>query len=80
MLETHIVIFHLVLTLVLHIALLHALFLSSPMDLAIAHIVLVDERTALSLDALVMTHVLIMLIIFHVGLIFLQEGFTPILS
>jgi hypothetical protein len=84
MLETHIVmsslIFHLVLTLVLRLALLHTLFLSSLMDLTIAHMVLVHERTALSLDALVMAHVLIMVIVSRVGLVFLQEGFTPVLS
>jgi hypothetical protein len=55
-------------------------FLSSLMDLSIAHMVLVHERTALSLDALVMAHVLIMVIIFRVGLIFLLEGHTPTLS
>jgi hypothetical protein len=52
----------------------------SPMDITIAHMVLVHERTALSLDALVMAHVLIMVIIFHIGLIFLLEGPTPTLS
>jgi membrane-associated PAP2 superfamily phosphatase len=84
MLETHIMmssfIFRLVLTLVLCLVLLHALFRSSLMDLTIAHIVLDHERTALSLDALVMAHVLIMVIISHVVLVFLQEGFTPVLS
>jgi hypothetical protein len=84
MLETHIVmsslIFHLVLTLMLHLALLHALFLNSLMDLTIAHMVLVYERTALSLDALLMIHVLIVVIIFYAGLVFLQESFTTILS
>jgi hypothetical protein len=84
MLETHIVmsslIFHLVLTLVLRLALLHTLFLSSLMDPTIAHMVLVHERTALSLYALVMTHVLIVVIVSCVGLVFLQEGFIPVLS
>jgi hypothetical protein len=84
MLETHIVmsslIFRLVLTLVLRLALLHVLFLSSLMDLTIAHMVLVHERTALSLNALVTTHVLIVVIISRVGVIFLQEGSTPVLS
>jgi hypothetical protein len=79
MLETHIVmssfIFRLVLTLVLRLVLLHALFRSSLMDLTIAHIVLDHERTALSLDALVMAYILIMVIIFHVVLVFLHEGF-----
>jgi hypothetical protein len=65
MLETHIVVslliscitlilmFHLTFTLMLHLALLHVLFLSSLMDLSIAHMVLVHERTTLSLDALI---------------------------
>jgi hypothetical protein len=84
MLQTHIVmtslIFRLVLTLVLLLALFHAFFLSSPMDLTNAHMVLVHERTALSLDALVTTHVLIVVIVSREGLVFLQEGFTPVLS
>jgi hypothetical protein len=75
MLETHIVksslIFRFVLTLVLYLTLLHMLFLSSLMDLTIAHMVLVHERTALSLDALVTTHFLIVVIISHIGLVFL---------
>jgi hypothetical protein len=86
MLETHIVmsslIFRLTFTLVLRLALFHVLclalflvlFLSSLMDLTIAHMVLVHERTALSLDALNTAHVLIMVIVFHVGLISLLEG------
>jgi hypothetical protein len=41
---------------------------------------LVHERIALCLDALVMAHVLIMVIIFHVGTIFLLEGLTLSLS
>jgi hypothetical protein len=92
MLETHIVmsllIFRLVLilmfrlafTLVLLLALFHVLYLSSLMDLTIAHMVLVHERTTLSLYALVMTHVLVVVIIFHVGLIFLLEGPSLTLS
>jgi hypothetical protein len=92
MLETHIVmnllifclililIFRLTLTLVLRLTLLHVLFLSSLMGLTIAHMVLVHERTSLSLDALVMTHVLIMVIISRVGLLFLLEGPSPTLS
>jgi hypothetical protein len=84
MLETHIVmsslIFHLVLTLVLRLTLLHTLFLSSLMDSTIAHMILVHERTALSLYALVMTHVLNVVTVSYVGLVFLQEGFTPVLS
>jgi hypothetical protein len=44
------------------------------------HMVLVHERTALRIDALVMAHVLIVVIVPHVGPVFLQEGFAPILS
>jgi hypothetical protein len=84
MLETHIVmsslIFCLILTLMLRLALLHVLFLSSLMDLTIAHMGLVHERTALSLDALVTAHVLIVVIVSRIDLVFLQEGFTPVLS
>jgi hypothetical protein len=92
MLETHIVMsslisrlvlilmFHLARTLRLHLALLHMLFLSSLMDLNIAHMALVHERTALSIDALVTAHVLDMVIVSRVGLIFLLEGPSPTLS
>jgi hypothetical protein len=51
-----------------------------PMDLTTTHMVLVHERTVLCLDALDTTHVLIVVIVFRVGLVFLQEGFTPILN
>jgi hypothetical protein len=61
MLETHIVmsslIIRLVLTLVLHLALLLVLCLVSLMDLTIAHMVLVHERTTLCVDILVTVHV-----------------------
>jgi hypothetical protein len=50
------------------------------MDLIIAHMVLVHEITTLSLDALVTTRVLIVVIISHVGLVFLLKGPTPTLS
>jgi cation transport ATPase len=92
MLETHIMmsslISHLVLilmfrltfTLILRLALLHVLFLSSLMDLTIAHMVLAHKRTALNLDALITAHVLVMVIISHVCLIFLLKGFTSTLS
>jgi hypothetical protein len=56
------------------------LCLSPLMDLTIAHMVLVHERTALSLDALVTAHVLIVVIVSRVGLIFLLEGPSPTLS
>jgi hypothetical protein len=84
MLETHIVMgsmisrfflilmFRLAFTLMLRLALLHVLFLSSLMDLTISHMVLVHERTALSLDTLV--------IVYRIGLVFLLEGPTPTLS
>jgi hypothetical protein len=92
MLETHIMmsslIFHLILipmshlafTLVLLLTLFHMLCLSSLMDLAITHMVLVHERTALSLDALVMAHILIVVIVSRVGLVLLLEGPSPTLS
>jgi hypothetical protein len=83
-----ILVFRLTRTLVLCLALSHVLCLalhlvlclSSLMDPTIAHMVLVHERTALSLDALVMAHILIVMIVFHVGLIFLLEGSFPTLS
>jgi hypothetical protein len=65
---------------VLCLALLLVLCLSSLMDLTIAHMVLVHERTALSLDALVTAHVLIVVTISHVGLVFPLEGHFPTLS
>jgi hypothetical protein len=92
MLETHIVmsslIFRLVLilmfrlafTLVLLLALFRVLCLRSLMNLIIAHMVLVHERTALSLDTLVMIHVLIVMIISRVGLVFPLDGHSPTLS
>jgi hypothetical protein len=92
MLETHIVmsslmshlslilVFRLVFTLVLRLTLFHVLCLTSLMDLTIAHMVLAHERTAMSLDALDMTHVLIVVIVSHVGLVFLLEGPSPALS
>jgi hypothetical protein len=92
MLETHIVMsslifrlalilmFHLAFTLVLRLALFHVLCLSSLMDLTITHMVMVHERTALSLDALVTAHVLVVVIVSRVGLVFLLEGSSPTLS
>jgi hypothetical protein len=89
MLETHIVMsslifclipilmFRLAFTLVLLLALLHVLCLSSLMDPTIAYMVLVHERTTLSLDALVMTHVLIVVIVSRVGLVFPLDGPFP---
>jgi hypothetical protein len=82
-----IIIFHLAFTLMLLLALsyvfclvlLLVLCLSSLMDLTIAHMVLVHERTALSVDALVTAHVLIVVTVSCVGLIFPLEG-PPTLS
>jgi hypothetical protein len=91
-LETHIVMsslmfrlslilmFRLAFTLVPLLALFHVLCLSSLMDLTIAHTVLAHERTALSLDALVMTHVLIVVTVSCVGMVFPLEGPSPTLS
>jgi hypothetical protein len=76
--RTHVL--HLTFTLVLCLALFHVLCLSSIMDLTIAHMVLVYERTALSLDALVTAHVLIVVIISRVGLVFPLEGHSSTLS
>jgi hypothetical protein len=71
--ETHIVmsflIFCLVLSLTLCLTLLLVLCLSSLMGLTIAHTTLVHERTALSLDTLVMVHILIVVIVSHIGLL-----------
>jgi hypothetical protein len=43
------------------------------MDLTIAHMVLVSERITLCLDAMVMTHVLIVVIVPRVGMVFPLE-------
>jgi hypothetical protein len=68
--------FRLVLVLVIHLALLLMLCLISLLDLTIAHMVLVQESTALRLDALDTAHVLIVVIISHVGLVFLLKLLT----
>jgi hypothetical protein len=83
-----ILMFHLAFTLVPLLALYHVLCLtlllvlrlSSLMDPSIAHMVLVHERTTLSLDALVTAHVLIVVIISCIGLVFPLEGPFPTLS
>jgi hypothetical protein len=84
MVETHIMItslsFRLVLTLMLHLALLLVFYLGSLMDITIAHIVLAHEITALCLHALDTAHVLIMVIISCIGLVFLLELITLTLS
>jgi hypothetical protein len=84
MLETHIVmsslIFRLALTLVLCLTLLPVRCLSLLMDLTITHMVLIHERTILSLDALVTAHIFIVVIISHVGMFLMLEGLTLTLS
>jgi hypothetical protein len=50
------------------------------MDPTIAHVILVHERTALSLDALVTAHVLVVVIVSRVGLVFSMESPFPTLS
>jgi hypothetical protein len=45
-----------------------------------AHMVLVHERTTLCLDALIMAHVLIVVIVSCVGLVFLLESLALTLS
>jgi hypothetical protein len=83
-----ILMFHLAFTLVLlltnsHVlclALLLMLHLNSLMDPTIAHMVLVHERTTLSLDALVTAHILIVVTVSRVGLIFPLESPFPTLS
>jgi hypothetical protein len=65
---------------VLCLALLLELCLSSLMDPTIAHIILVYERTALSLYTLDTAHVLIVVIESRVCLVFPLEGPFPTLS
>jgi hypothetical protein len=70
--------FRLAFTLVLLLALSHVLCLALLlviclillMDLTIAHMILVHERTTLSLDALDTAHVLIVVIVSRIGLFF----------
>jgi hypothetical protein len=62
------------------LVLLPVLRLASFMDLTIAHMILVHKRTALCLDALVTVHVLIVVIISHVGMVFLLGGLILTLS
>jgi hypothetical protein len=83
-----ILVFCLTRTLMLRLALFHVLCfalllvlrLSSLMDLNIAYMVLVHERTALCLDALDTAHVLIVVIISRVGLVSLLEELTLTLN
>jgi hypothetical protein len=82
--ETHIMmsflIFRLALSLTLCLTLLLVFYLVSLMDLTIAHMILVHEKIALCLDALVTAHILIVMIVFRVGLVFLLEVLTLTLS
>jgi hypothetical protein len=84
MLETHIVmsslIFCFALSLALRLTLLLVLCLISLMDLIIAHMVLVHERTTLCLDALVTAHILIVVIVSLISPVFLLEGLSLTLS
>jgi hypothetical protein len=92
MLETHIVmssvisrlililVFHLIFTLMLRLALLLMLCPISLIDLTITHMVLVHEIIALCLNALVTTHVLIVVIVSCIGMVFLLEGLIVTLS
>jgi hypothetical protein len=65
-------IFHLVLILMLHLV--------SFIDLTIAHMVLVHERTTLCLDALVTSRILIVVVVPHVGMVVVLEGPTLALN
>jgi hypothetical protein len=76
MLETHIMTSLLIFCLTF-LLMLRLIFL---MDLAIAHMVLVHERVVLGLDALVLTHALIVVFIPRVGMVFLLEVFILTLS
>jgi hypothetical protein len=72
--------FRLILILVPRLFLTLVLCLTSFMDLSITHMVLVHERIALCLDTLVMAHVLIVVIVSHIGMVFLLESLTLTLS
>jgi hypothetical protein len=74
--ETHIVMSSLIFCLVLILV----PRLTSFMDLTIAHMVLVHERTTLCLDDLITVYVLIVMIVSHVGPVFLFEGLVLTLS
>jgi hypothetical protein len=83
-----ILMFRLAFTLILRLTLFHVLCLtlllvlrlSSLMDLIIAHMILVHERTTLCLDALDTAHILIVVIVSRVGMFSLLEGLTLTLS
>jgi hypothetical protein len=74
MLETHIMMSLLIFCLIF-LLMFRLIFL---IDLTIAHMILVHKRVALCLDALVSTHVLIVVLIPHVGAVLSLE--VPILT
>jgi hypothetical protein len=76
MLETHVTIS----SLIFHLILILVLRLISFMDLNIAHMVLAPERTTLCPNALVTTHILIVVIVSHITMVFLLEGLPLTLS
>jgi hypothetical protein len=63
MLETHIIMS----SLIFRLAFLLMLHLTFLMDLTIAHMVLVHERVVVCLDTLVLTYILIVVLVPHVG-------------
>jgi hypothetical protein len=65
---------------VLCLTLLLVFCLSLLMDPTIAHMVLIHERTALSLNVLITAHVLIVVTVSRIGLISPLEGPFPTLS
>jgi hypothetical protein len=69
MLEIHIMIS----LLIFRLTFLLVLCLAFLMDLTIAHMVLIHERVASCLDALVSTHVLIVVFVPRVGMVFPLE-------
>jgi hypothetical protein len=75
MLETHIIMS----SLIFHLAFLLMLCLVFLMDITITHMVLADERVTLCLDALVLTHVLIVALVPCVGTVLPLEVHTLIL-
>jgi hypothetical protein len=75
-LESHIMMSLLIFHLTFH-RVLHLVFL---MDITIAHMVLVHERVVLCLEALVLTHSLIVVFVPRVGMVFPLEASILTLS
>jgi hypothetical protein len=69
MLKTHLIMSSLIFRLTFLLVLCHILL----MDLTIAHMVLFHERVVLCLEALMLTHALIVVFVPHVGMVFLLE-------